>query len=317
MTHQDWLKKHEAAFGGQFEQLFAHSVLPLVPGIDFSTINVQFPFKDSNGKPRFCDFVIEEDGDVRIAIEVDGYDKRGTGSGMSHAEFVDWQRRQSSLTSQGWFVLRFANRDVRDQPGRCAEHIGLLLKRQRAKARDETLNAEENRRLETLAAAQKSEIDTLARETSIMKYSITSLTVLVGVFMLAFFFKDSGSEAGAVAVSQAAPALGSPSGATCDSPLDWRAASDNIGQVAAITGPVIRVTQKDNVKGQPTWIEVGAAYPNSSRLVLIVWGPDREAFGSQLSSTLEGKVVCAIGMLERYKGVSQIELKHASQLQQR
>lgn len=66
-------------------------------------------------------------GKIVIVIEVDGYDKRNTGQGMSHDEFFDWQQRQAALTTAGWHVLRFANRDVRDHPQRCQRYIELLF----------------------------------------------------------------------------------------------------------------------------------------------------------------------------------------------
>jgi len=127
MTFSEWIEANKPSFGSHYEVLFAESVLPLTSAIGFDDITIQYPFRDIDRKQRYCDFVISENEDVRIAIEIDGYDKRGTGSGMTHSDFIDWQRRHAALTSQGWYVLRFANRDVRDQPERCAEHINLIL----------------------------------------------------------------------------------------------------------------------------------------------------------------------------------------------
>lgn len=132
MNLNDWTERNQGHFGSVFESIFAKSVLPLVPDLNFDAVSVQFPFFDGDGKQRYCDFVIRENDAVRIAIEIDGFDKTGSGQGMSHDEFIDWQRRQASLTSQGWYVLRFANRDVEAQPERCAAQIGLLLTRLRA-----------------------------------------------------------------------------------------------------------------------------------------------------------------------------------------
>lgn len=117
----------------RFEQRFVQDVLTRVPDLDFSAVAAQYQFTDDRGRPRRCDFVIREGTGVRIAIEVDGYDKRGTGTGMSRGDFLDWQRRQASLVAQGWRVIRFANVDVRDQSARCAELLGLLLRDERSK----------------------------------------------------------------------------------------------------------------------------------------------------------------------------------------
>lgn len=116
-----------------FEKLFVRNVLTGVQELDFRALSAQYRFTDDSGRTRYCDFVIQEGEGVRIAIEVDGYDKRGTGTGMSRSDFVDWQRRQASLVAQGWRVIRFANVDVRDRAPRCAELLALLLRDERSK----------------------------------------------------------------------------------------------------------------------------------------------------------------------------------------
>lgn len=131
MEFAAWVERYRDQFGSDHEVLFANTVLPRVEGLTCDVVSVQYPFVDRDGKKRYCDFTIIESETVRLAIEIDGYDKRGTGSGMTHDEFLDWQRRQASLAAQGWHVLRFANRDVRDHPQRCAEHVSQLLKRLR------------------------------------------------------------------------------------------------------------------------------------------------------------------------------------------
>lgn len=137
MSPQDWLKNNQNKLGSPFEEMFFRNVLSRI-AFDFGSLVAQFRFKDFDGKTRYCDFVYQEGNTIRIAIEVDGYDKRGTGTGMSMSDFVDWQRRQAALTSQGWFVLRFANTDVRDIPERCQQHIELLLRSERQKSHYQT-----------------------------------------------------------------------------------------------------------------------------------------------------------------------------------
>jgi very-short-patch-repair endonuclease len=313
MNLQEWLLKNKTSFGSDYEALFAKNVLPLVPELSFDSISVQFPFNDIDRKQRYCDFVIMEEGDIRIAIEIDGYDKRGIG--MSHQDFVDWQRRQAALVSQGWFVLRFANRDVRDHPNRCAEHISLLLKRERSRAKNKELSPDDKKKLEQLTTAQQTEISNLHKETSIMKYTIMSFTAIIGFLVLAFVFQGGNYFSPSVQSNQVMAATSVMLGSTCESPLDWRYASENIGKTAAIKGPIVRVSYKEAVKGAPTWIEVGATYPNTDRLVLIVWGHNRDKFTELLPHQLEGKNVCAIGLIEQYKGIPQVELKLSSQIQ--
>ena len=132
-----------------FEELFVRNVLTRVRELDFRAVDAQYRFTDDGGRTRYCDFVIQEGEGVRIAIEVDGYDKRGTGSGMSRSDFLDWQRRQASLVAQGWRVIRFANVDVRDQASRCAELLGLLLRDERSKESHSRSLEQRIRELET------------------------------------------------------------------------------------------------------------------------------------------------------------------------
>jgi Protein of unknown function (DUF559) len=101
--------------------------------LNVAALSAQYPFRDADGRQRYCDFTVVEGDDVRVAIEIDGYDKTGSGQGMSKQEFLDWQRRHASLVALGWDVLRFANADVRDRADRCAEHITLVLRRERSK----------------------------------------------------------------------------------------------------------------------------------------------------------------------------------------
>ena len=131
MNFSNWVERHRDKLGSEYEIIFAEQVLPLVEGLQCDVVTPQYAFVDSDGKNRYCDFIIIESEAVRVAIEIDGYDKRGTGTGMSYADFLDWQRRQASLASQGWPVLLFANREVSDEPLRCARHISRLLNRLR------------------------------------------------------------------------------------------------------------------------------------------------------------------------------------------
>lgn len=133
MNIDDWIKLNSGNFGSDFELAFVVKVLAKTSGIDLSTVSTQYHFKDLDGRNRYCDFVIQE-GLIKIAIEIDGFSKKPGELGMSHDEFVDWQRRQAALTAHGWHVLRFANRDVMNEPVRCQRYIELLLRDQRSKS---------------------------------------------------------------------------------------------------------------------------------------------------------------------------------------
>lgn len=328
MSLIEWLDRNKAKFGSEYEIMFAQMVLPLVPELNLDFVSVQHPFQDMDHKQRYCDFVIQEGENVRIAIEIDGYDKRGTGMGMSHDDFIDWQRRQATLTSQGWYVLRFANRDVRDEPKRCAEHISLLLKHSRGKYQNNKLSLEEMRRLEALTKLQSDTIERLNKKTSIAKRSASALVVFILLFGVILFWQKNSSSSdhqAQLAAANKSFAVSSPSfavkestqsvvGLNCDNPISWRYTSQYIGRTVALVGPVMKITSRQDVKGEPTWIDVGAVYPDVRRLTLVIWGGDKANFSVLKSEQVEGKTICVTGKVEIYKGMPQVELRKSSQL---
>lgn len=137
MNWQKFLVDHEKDFGSRYERLFVELVLARTPGLNPSSVRCQTPFRDRDGRPRRMDFSIEEEG-VRIAIEIDGWDKTGTGTGMSRKAFDEWTRRENALKNQGWDVLRFANTSVKHRPDECREvietQLGLARSRRRSAA---------------------------------------------------------------------------------------------------------------------------------------------------------------------------------------
>jgi hypothetical protein len=86
-------------------------------------------------KRRHIDFAVLEGDTVRIAIEVDGFDKTGSGRGMSRVEFVEWSRREQAMVAAGWRPIRVANALVDREPDRCARTVERVLKRERELAR--------------------------------------------------------------------------------------------------------------------------------------------------------------------------------------
>lgn len=343
MKFNEWLKINRANFDSHYEALFAEKVLPLISEIKYESISTQYPFKDIDEKQRYCDFVIQERNNVRIAIEIDGYDKRGTGMGMSHTDFIDWQRRQAALTSQGWYVLRFANRDVRDEPQRCAEHIRLLLRHSRAKTTNQVLNDRERKRLDELTTAQNNRmelirnqnerIDQLSQQASVTKKTVIAFAILILCFLSIIVWQGSDftSMHFTKSINQPLVTVNSseleqqlpiqtrkanqiiPKGATCDNPISWQEVGQHTGQTAAVVGPLMRVTSRNNVQGNPTWIEIGATYPNPQRLVLLIWGEKKSNFPNIQPGVLDGRTVCAVGEINIFRNTPQITLSKTSQ----
>lgn len=164
-----------------------------------------------------------------------------------------------------------------------------------------------------------------------MKYTVASFTVLILTLVIVIVWLSGGfSSSAPQAIAQnsgtqtqsslnlvsnpVATTVHTPAGATCDNPISWQQAKQYIGQTVAMIGPMMRVTSRDNVRGNPTWIDIGAVYPNTQRLVLVIWGAQKANFPTITTGDLIGKNICVIGLVQDYKGTPQIELKAASQL---
>lgn len=381
MDMKSWQKKYGRELArNKWEMTFVLQVLSRVDGLQWRFVQAQMPFTDFKGKNRAADFAIKESDHLLIALEVDGYDKRGTGSGMTHEEFVDWQRRHASLEAQGWRVLRFANRDVRDCPDDCAKLIEYLLRNERNKAKhyeaihrtyinkqnelDKTRRkmesiqdqALESRKLQEELNRLENERDTLARqlqenhqseplteqeitewkkldlrqkahiaelenqlekalqEGAIMKHSIWAFAfVIIAAMVLLVYVTTDQNRTPSPSIAESGPAR-VVRGESCENPATWRESESFLGGRAALRGPIAGIRYSREVRGQPTWINIGADFPEPDRLVLVVWGRNRPALSGLLDNLSVGQIICAVGRVFEYEGVPQIEIENAHQI---
>lgn len=92
-------------------------------------------------------------------------------------------------------------------------------------------------------------------------------------------------------------------------------ASKHIGDSVQISTQVYGVKYLSNVKGSPTFINLGAAYPNQL-LTAVIWQDVRDKMGVEpTEENLKNKTVIVIGKIEMYKGKIQIVIKDPSQFQ--
>jgi very-short-patch-repair endonuclease len=152
-----WLRANGSKMSPKtpYERRYVEQVLARVPNLDWDTLSAQTKIYDqAAGKPRYIDFTIHEGDIVRIAIEVDGYDKTNTGSGMTSEEFADWSRKEQAIATAGYKVFRVANTLINREPAACARTIELVLKNERKLAR----------RLERIPIAQRPDADEARRD---------------------------------------------------------------------------------------------------------------------------------------------------------
>jgi hypothetical protein len=314
-----------------YERRFVERVLTKVKGLDPRSVSPQYHFKDSDGRPRRVDFAIMEGDYVRVAIEVDGWDKTGRGAGMNPREFHDWSRRETSLEAQGWRVLRFANSRVNHDFQTCIGDISSVLTQERSVAaklaeahiaRQELADAKRRLRhsevdrgsLERIERNQRDHRDTLQNEfrrfiteqrrsNRRLIWGLTAVAVIVLTAVGAWLFVPG-------LRSEQTPAAQS----ACPGSVDWREAADHVGETVVVEGPVVSGTFDAEGRGRLTFLNVGNPYPNGDRFVVVIPGSDRSDFAPAIETSLIGSTVCARGTIELREGVPQMFVRAPSQL---
>jgi DNA/RNA endonuclease YhcR with UshA esterase domain len=87
-------------------------------------------------------------------------------------------------------------------------------------------------------------------------------------------------------------------------------AKNHVGEKATVCGKVVSERTATSSRGEPTFINLDAAYPNQV-FTILVWGDDRQKVGALPT---EGSRVCATGMIQEYRGVPEIVVKSSGQL---
>ena len=115
-TWADWKRKYlRSAKQSSHEWEFLRLVLQEVPGLKPSQLTPQREFVGNDGRTLHMDFAIETPH-VKLAIELEGWDKTGNGQGKSKAEHDHFNRRLQSLSAQGWEVLPITNAQFHADP---------------------------------------------------------------------------------------------------------------------------------------------------------------------------------------------------------
>ena len=82
------------------------------------------------------------------------------------------------------------------------------------------------------------------------------------------------------------------------------------GENATVCGKVASERTATSSRGEPTFINLDAAYPNQV-FTILVWGDDRQKVGALPS---DGSRVCATGLITDYRGVPEIVVRSSGQL---
>ncbi|MDZ4180083.1 MAG: hypothetical protein U1E29_12765, partial [Coriobacteriia bacterium] len=66
--------------------------------------------------------------------------------------------------------------------------------------------------------------------------------------------------------------------------------------------------------GRPTFVDIGARYPDTSRVSVVVWGDDRGSFSGSPEDMYLGKTIIVTGKVYIHNEVCNIEVQSPSQI---
>ena len=167
----------------QFEWDFAIDVIPEVVGLKPSEVIPQHPFTGRDGREYHMDFAVITEK-VKIAIELEGYDKTNSGTGKSKKEHDEFNLRIQHLTRLGWKILTITNAQFKRDPMGYANEIRQLM----VGSQDEVVVGTRQDNPETIDLIKKT--------------GTAGLVVIVALIVLLFFvISKNGNESNPVATN--------------------------------------------------------------------------------------------------------------------
>ncbi len=102
-------------------------------------------------------------------------------------------------------------------------------------------------------------------------------------------------------VAAAARAADTPFAGVCASGVTPAvAATKRDNQEVTVVGPVVAAHYDANQKDAPTYLELGAPYPDPKSLSIVVLGADRSSFPAPPETLYNGKTICVVGVVQNY-----------------
>ena len=90
-------------------------------------------------------------------------------------------------------------------------------------------------------------------------------------------------------------------------------APNHVGQTETVCGTVASTYCAPRSHGQPTFLNLGHAYPNED-FTAVIWGESRAQFGTP--EDLQGHRICVTGPIKLYRGKPEVILESPSQLKE-
>ncbi len=97
---------------------------------------------------------------------------------------------------------------------------------------------------------------------------------------------------------------------------ELRNVSKHIGDSISVEGVVFGGKYFDSSKGSPTFLNIGAKYPDAL-LTLVIWGDVRNKFTHQpIEKFFDGKRIVIYGVIQTYKDKPEIVINNPNQIQE-
>ena len=89
-----------------------------------------------------------------------------------------------------------------------------------------------------------------------------------------------------------------------------------VGQQVTVCGKIYGGKHLKSAKNQPTFLNMGAAYPKQ-QLTIVIWSNIRKTFPVAPEQAYNGKTVCVTGKIDTYKNQPQIVIYSAAQISEK
>ena len=96
-------------------------------------------------------------------------------------------------------------------------------------------------------------------------------------------------------------------------PVTTEAAAERVGQRAEVCGRVAEVVQARDIKGKPTFINLGDTHPEQPFTALI-WDGDRTKWDVAPEDLYGGRTICVTGTIRRHEGTPQVVVSAPAQI---
>lgn len=93
--------------------------------------------------------------------------------------------------------------------------------------------------------------------------------------------------------------------ALCQTQVSLDSVSRHVGEKVTVCGRVFGTRFLSQSASQPTFLNMGAAFPDNP-LTVVIFGDDRKNFSKPPEELYAGKSICVTGIVKQYKGKAEI-----------